>query len=274
LKDLLSIGEMAQLHDTSVKTLRYYDEIGLLKPCQIDETTGYRYYSTSQFERLHTIDYLKFLGFPLKQISAHLESPNPISFLKLLREQQQATKEKIAELQTIHNRFGRRIEEIETALQVKEMNKPHLRYLPERRTICLKQKISSWPDMEVSLRKLEKLARIKASIFIGKVGLTVARENLLHSRFNDYNSILMFLEEPLDNEQLVKILPAGDYVCIYHRGNLANTGEYYPMLLEYIQEKNMEVCDDSIERVIIDSFVSRAKDCHLTEIQIPVRRLI
>ena len=84
----------------------------------------------------------------------------------------------------------------------------------------------------------------------------------------------MFLEEPMENGQLVKVLPAGDYACIYLRGNLANTAIYYPKLLEYIQAQRMEICDDSIERVIIDSFVSKIKDCHLTEIQIPVSRRI
>lgn len=52
-----------------VGTLRYYDEIDILKP-EKDEETGYRYYSTKQFERLNTIKYLRALGMPLEKIES------------------------------------------------------------------------------------------------------------------------------------------------------------------------------------------------------------
>ena len=58
MKNRFSIGEMSKLHNTTIKTLRYYDEIGLLEPIQIDENNGYRYYSTEQFEQLNIINYL------------------------------------------------------------------------------------------------------------------------------------------------------------------------------------------------------------------------
>ena len=61
-KTLFSIGEMAKLFAISVPTLRYYDQIGLLPPEYTDPATGYRYYSTRQFERLNTIKYLRGLS--------------------------------------------------------------------------------------------------------------------------------------------------------------------------------------------------------------------
>ncbi len=73
MKNRFSIGEMAKLHNTTIKTLRYYDEIGLLKPIDTDPNNGYRYYSTEQFEQLNTIQYLKEIGFTLKEIKRHLD---------------------------------------------------------------------------------------------------------------------------------------------------------------------------------------------------------
>ena len=67
MKNLFSIGEVARLFDINVKTLRYYDETGLLKPEKVNPKTGYRYYSTRQFERLNTIMYLKALQVPLSE---------------------------------------------------------------------------------------------------------------------------------------------------------------------------------------------------------------
>ncbi|MBP2664195.1 MAG: MerR: Hg(II)-responsive transcriptional regulator [Firmicutes bacterium] len=69
MKNRFSIGEMSKLHNVPVKTLRYYDDIGLFKPTKVDESSKYRYYSIEQFEQLNTITYLKFSGLPLKEKS-------------------------------------------------------------------------------------------------------------------------------------------------------------------------------------------------------------
>ncbi len=65
---MLSIGEFARLGGVSVRTLRYYEEVGLLSPASVDVATGYRSYSARQFSRLHRIVALKELGFTLGQI--------------------------------------------------------------------------------------------------------------------------------------------------------------------------------------------------------------
>ncbi|CAG0930550.1 Multidrug-efflux transporter 1 regulator [Thermoflexales bacterium] len=65
-----------------VKTLRYYDEIDLLKPVEIDRFTGYRYYSASQLSRLNRILLLKDLGLSLDQIGRLLESDLPSDQLR------------------------------------------------------------------------------------------------------------------------------------------------------------------------------------------------
>jgi DNA-binding transcriptional MerR regulator len=70
---VLKIGEFSALTRVSIKTLRYYDELGLLKPLRIDPATGYRYYSGSQLPRLHRILALKDLGFPLNRVAEALD---------------------------------------------------------------------------------------------------------------------------------------------------------------------------------------------------------
>lgn len=55
MKNRFSIGQMAQLHNIPVKTLRYYDEIGLFTPAEVDPISGYRYYSIEQFEKLDIV---------------------------------------------------------------------------------------------------------------------------------------------------------------------------------------------------------------------------
>jgi DNA-binding transcriptional MerR regulator len=65
----LKVGEFSRLCQVPVKTLRYYDEIGLFKPCEIDRFTSYRYYTLDQLPRIHRIMALKELGLSLDQIA-------------------------------------------------------------------------------------------------------------------------------------------------------------------------------------------------------------
>ena len=74
---MFKIGDFSKLSQVSVKTLRYYDEIGLLRPSEIDRFTGYRYYAAGQLSRLNRILLLKGLGLSLDQIGRLLESDLP-----------------------------------------------------------------------------------------------------------------------------------------------------------------------------------------------------
>lgn len=65
---LYKIGEFSKLVNVPVKTLRYYDEINLFKPQEIDLFSGYRYYSEKQINNLEVILSLKEVGFSLEEI--------------------------------------------------------------------------------------------------------------------------------------------------------------------------------------------------------------
>ena len=66
---MFKIGDFSKLSFATVKTLRYYDEIGLLKPVKVDRFTGYRYYSADQLPRLNYIIALKNMGLSLEEVA-------------------------------------------------------------------------------------------------------------------------------------------------------------------------------------------------------------
>ncbi len=72
----MHIKEFAKLTGVSVRTLHYYDEIGLLKPAFVDEQNGYRYYNENSLERMQEILFYRELDFELKSISEILSSPD------------------------------------------------------------------------------------------------------------------------------------------------------------------------------------------------------
>ncbi len=71
---MYKIGELSRLCRLPVKTLRYYDDIGLLKPDVVDPFTGYRYYTAARLGDCLRILTLKELGFTLDEIRLHLET--------------------------------------------------------------------------------------------------------------------------------------------------------------------------------------------------------
>ncbi len=68
------INEFALYAGVSVRTLHYYDEIGLLKPATVDTATGYRYYDEYSVSRMQEILFYRELDFSLKSISEILSS--------------------------------------------------------------------------------------------------------------------------------------------------------------------------------------------------------
>ena len=71
---MLKIGEFSKLSRVSIRMLRHYDDIGLLKPAEIDDFTGYRYYREDQLFTAGRIASLKDMGFPLSDIIKILDS--------------------------------------------------------------------------------------------------------------------------------------------------------------------------------------------------------
>lgn len=68
---LYKIGDFSKLTNLSIRTLRYYDDIDLFKPKEIDLFTNYRYYSSDQLEELQIIKDLQDVGFSLEEIKKY-----------------------------------------------------------------------------------------------------------------------------------------------------------------------------------------------------------
>ncbi|ASO21714.1 DNA-binding transcriptional MerR regulator [Actinoalloteichus hoggarensis] len=78
---MFSIGDFARLGRVSVRMLRHYDAIGLLRPDHVDEFSGYRYYRVAALARLNRLVALKDLGFTLAQVASILDERIDVSEL-------------------------------------------------------------------------------------------------------------------------------------------------------------------------------------------------
>lgn len=111
---MFKIGEFSRLGQVSIRMLRHYDKLGLLKPGKVDHFTGYRFYTLEQLPRLNRILALKDLGLSLEQISGLLADDLPAEQLRgMLAIKQAELHQSIADEQRRLERVAARLRHIE-----------------------------------------------------------------------------------------------------------------------------------------------------------------
>ena len=106
-KNLFRISEVAKMFHLSASTLRHYENIGLLSPAYVAPESGYRYYSTEQFEILNTVRYLRALDMPLCEIEHFLKNRDIDGMEEMLCQQRAAVIQKQQELKRIEQKIER-----------------------------------------------------------------------------------------------------------------------------------------------------------------------
>ena len=127
-KTRLKIGEFSRLMQVTIKTLRHYEQKELLIPDEVDEWTGYRYYSIGQMQKLNSIRNLQRLGFTLEEIRDLHDDESHTPSIEQLTEK---IKETEKQLQLLIARRDQLIEWSDSQKKIKEMKKFTIESLPE-----------------------------------------------------------------------------------------------------------------------------------------------
>jgi DNA-binding transcriptional MerR regulator len=123
MRKLLKIGDFSQLAQVSTRTLRHYDQLGLLKPVQVDQFSDYRFYALDQLPRLNRILALKDLGLSLEQIAELIVQPVSANRLHaLLDARQNQIEQGLREQQAQLMRVRARLRQIEREDQPTEID--------------------------------------------------------------------------------------------------------------------------------------------------------
>ena len=126
-KTKLKIGEFSRLMQVTVKTLRHYEHKGLLLPDEVDEQTGYRYYSIDQMQKLGIIRNLQRLGFTLDEIKALYDDDTHTPSIGQLSAKIQETER---ELQQLMSRRDQLLEWRGSRKTIKTMEQFNIQSLP------------------------------------------------------------------------------------------------------------------------------------------------
>lgn len=159
-KTKLKIGVFSQMMQVTVKTLRYYEQKGLLLPCEVDEWTGYRYYNIEQMQRLNTIRQLQCLGFTLDEIKELYEEDTHVPSIEQLNKKIKETEQ---HLQLLVMRRNQLVNWMNTLKKIKKMDK-------------LKFSIQSLPEIIVASHR-EVIANYAAlgPLCVNKIGPEMRR---------------------------------------------------------------------------------------------------
>jgi DNA-binding transcriptional MerR regulator len=152
---MFRIGEFSRIARVSARLLRYYDELGLLKPGVVDATSGYRYYTSSQLQRLNRILVLRDLGLTLEQIGAVIEQNASADQLRAMLELRRADAGRaLAEEAARLRHIEARIAQLDSD---ESMDDVRLRPEPARRIVAMRDTVGSFVEAR---RLIGELARI------------------------------------------------------------------------------------------------------------------
>ena len=143
-KTKLKIGEFSRLGRVTVRALRHYEEIGLLKPSIIDRDTGYRYYAVSQLQKIQSITTLKGLGYSLEEILDLWEDETHFPSVKSLEEKIRTCE---AELEMLKGRKRMLKAIVASQKKLHKMEKVYFESLPAITVASHRTIIPSYEDL-------------------------------------------------------------------------------------------------------------------------------
>ena len=265
---LYRIGMFAQMNHVTVKTLRFYEEQGLLMPAHVDEESGYRYYTMDQMSVVHRITALKQAGFTLEDIGKLQAGADEKA---LLMKKKASILEKIAELTAQMAIIDGYLSDDVTTL-----SRPVLvKTLPAVTVAASRARLESYdmlfslmPEMGAEMERLGVECALPEYCFTQYLEPGYQEENILIETCEAVTG------KRAGTEKLAFYdLPETQAACIYHKGSYDNFAKTYAVILKYIEDNGYEICGN-IRESYIDGVWNRESEADwLSEIQIPVRKL-
>lgn len=273
---MFKIGDFSKLSQVSVKALRYYDELGLLKPVEVDRFTGYRFYSADQLPRLNRILALKDLGLSLEQIAQLLDDDLPAAQLRgMLRLKQVEVQERVEEEQARLARVQARLRQIEQEGKMPTYEVV-IKAVPAQRVASIRAIVPTYPDQDPLWRELE--AYLKQQ----RIPATIPCFAMYHDADYRERDIEVEVCAPVETSAQggnarVKIYdqPAVATVAsLVHRGPLQKLHEAYGVLMQWLEMNGYRVAGPNRDVYVHYTFPIRQDDpSYVTEIQVPIERL-
>jgi DNA-binding transcriptional MerR regulator len=152
---MFRIGEFSRIARVSARLLRYYDELGLLKPGVVDPASGYRYYTSSQLQRLNRILVLRDLGLTLEQIGGVIDQSASADQLRAMLELRRADAERALDEEAARLRqIEARIAQLDGGEG--DLDDVLIRAEPARRIVAVRDTVGSFVEARQIIGELSR----------------------------------------------------------------------------------------------------------------------
>lgn len=267
---MLSIGTFSKISEVTTKTLRYYDEIGLIKPVHVNSENGYRYYDVEQLKTILLINKLKLYCFSLDEISEVLKSPYDDSLLfSLIKQKQRNIQEKLNDYKYVLNQLDKDISNLERGIHI-------MAYLDN-----IQVKLVETKPLNILFTR-QIMSVNDYGKYIGKLYETIAKEKLtiIGAPMTIFYHEQEFNPESYDNEIAIPVkeavkgtreLPGGLCAMATLNGPYSELPSIYARLKQWIEEEGYEVTKEAYEIYVTDPGKTARED-YVTEVYVPVKK--
>ena len=267
-EQMLKIGEFSKLTKTTVKALRYYDKIGLLKPAFIDSYTNYRYYTQEQIQTAQQIQTLKAVGLTCEKIQDILQNKTNTEAVLVLHKQ---------ELEHLKEEVSVQLKRLDFLINPakKQSYHPIVEKIPEYMVYSSKSYIKSsdyiFDFIKLTLKELKKTNP--------DVGFPEPDYCCIIYPDKNYRETDIFVEyaQSVDKKGVdtpvikFRTLEGITAVSVTHYGGYENLYDAYISAVKYATENGYEICGTPRERYLKGVWNSNKKEEWETVIQIPVK---
>lgn len=267
---MLSIGAFSKISKVSANALRYYDEIGLIKPAMVNHDNGYRYYSTEQLRTILMISKLKSYQLSLEEISEVMQKPEDDRLLlSLIQQKRRDTYQKLHQLNAVMQRMDQDIMNLERGIsimsyldqievQLKETEPKNILYI---------RKIMSTKDFGLYYSQLlETIEREKLTIIGAPINIFHLEEEFDPDSYD--NEIAIPVKETVSG---TRVLPGGLCAMVVLKGPYTELPSVYAKLQQWVGKEKYTPAGDAYEVYISDPHTTAPKD-NVTEVYLPIKR--
>jgi DNA-binding transcriptional MerR regulator len=265
---MLRISEFARAGNVTIRALRFYDQVGLLRPAHVSPETGYRRYTPAQMAELNRIQAFKDMGFALGEIANLLrQRPTAIQLRQILQERRKSlearVREDIGRLERIEARL-RSLESLSESDSLVLFGKTERQWV-----VSAREKLENYEEADALLAQLAHRVDPQA--------LAIGRATIWHSCLEGDGRIdceaLCFLKRPIAPSRGLRVyaMPPARIAFAYHYGAEESICRTYESITKKIASRGFQLAAPKREVYWPGANGSDARGS-LTEVQFPIVR--
>lgn len=272
-EDMLSIGQVSEICHISVKTLRYYDKMGLINPAYVDPVSRYRYYSKSQLMSISFFKEMKLMGFSSEELRGCLDNNEVASekIMALLDKKMSQIARQLEDLQSVQQRLAI-AKQLLKEVEARQPGDISVKHISSRLVIFIRSTLKfDFNAISTRFIELAHLARENNLVLKG-VGMTIFHDNdqLFDKDAADTEFCWEFIADKSYNYSFIREIPSGLYASVIHEGAFpALLNETQPRLFEWIKQHKYKPIGPAIHKYLSVP-ESRQPKKGIFEVQVPI----